>query len=64
VRLFITAKTKQLAFEVVEYDPAAHRAVLRGINGIVVDHNFHLYMVRRVYALVHDEPDFLRGKNA
>ena len=63
MRLFIVGKVKGLAFEVLQYDGATHRAVLRGINGIVTDSNFVLYMVRRVYDLVHDEPDCLKGKS-
>lgn len=60
MRLFLIGRCKGLAFEVLEYDPATHRAVLRGVNGIVVDNNFVLYMVKRIYDLVQDEPDCLK----
>ncbi len=62
MKLFLAGKYKGLCFEVLEYDPAAHRAVLRGVDGIVVDTNFVLYMVKRVYDLVQTEPDSLKGK--
>lgn len=62
MRCFLIGKHKGTAFEVLEYDAARHRAVLRGVNGVVVDDNFHLYMVKRVYDMVHDEPAVLKGK--
>lgn len=62
MRLFLIGRVKGLAFEVLEYDPATCRAVLRGVDGIVVDTNFVLYMVRRIYDLVQQEPDCLKGK--
>lgn len=62
MRLFLKGRSKGLAFEVLEYDPAAHRAVLRGVDGIVVDSNFVLYMVRRIYDLVQEEPDCLKER--
>ena len=63
MRLFLVGKTRQIAFEVLEYDPATHRAVLRGVDGTYVDTNFHPYMVKRVYELTQTEPDMLRGPN-
>lgn len=59
---FLKGKHKDIAYEVLEYDAARHRAVLRGVSGIVVDENFVLYMVRRAYDLVHEEPLCLKGK--
>jgi hypothetical protein len=63
MRAFIVGKVKGLAFEVLEYDPATHRAVLRGVDGIHTDSNFVPYMVKRVYTMTHDEPDCLKGKS-
>lgn len=62
MRAFLIGKVKGLCFEVLEYDPATHRAVLRGVDGIHIDTNFVMYMVKRVYTLTHDEPDCLKGK--
>jgi hypothetical protein len=56
--LYLQSKRKpELAFEVLDYDSAAHTAILRNRHGIVTDRNFHLYMVRRVYDLVQDKPE-------
>lgn len=62
MRLFLIGRVKGLAFEVLEYDPATRRAVLRGVDGIVVDTNFVLYMAKRIYDLVQEEPDCLKRK--
>jgi hypothetical protein len=62
VRLYLIGKVKGGAYEVLDYDPATHRAVLRGVNGVVTDNNFHLHMIKRVYNLVQDEPECLKGK--
>ena len=61
MRTFLIGKSKGLSFEVLSYDPVAHVAVLRGVDGIVTDNNFHIYMVKRVYTMTHDEPECLRG---
>jgi hypothetical protein len=62
MKLYLVGKSKATVFEVLKYDPATHRAVLRGVDGTHVDGNFHPYMVRRVYAMVHEEPESLKGK--
>lgn len=62
MRLFLVGRYKGLCFEVMEFDLARHRAVLRGVDGIVVDENFVMYMVKRMYDLVQEEPDCLKEK--
>jgi hypothetical protein len=60
MRLYLKGKHRGLCFQVLEYDPATHRAVLRGVDGVVTDNNFVLYMVKRAYDLLQDEPDCLK----
>ena len=63
MRLFLVGKVRPIAFEVLEYDPATHRAVLRGVDGTYVDTNFHPHMVKRAYELTEAEPDRRRGQS-
>lgn len=50
------------AYEVLSFDKAAHKAVLRGANGVVTDPNFHIEVVRRCYTLTEVKPECLKGK--
>lgn len=53
-RLFLVGERR--TFEVLEYDPKTHRAVLRNEQGqLVEDPNFWIEMVKRVYRLEHRE---------
>jgi hypothetical protein len=50
VSLFLVGERR--TFEVLEYDPKTHRALLRNEKGEeVVDPNFWIEMVKRVYRL-------------
>ena len=50
------------AYEVLSFDKVAHVAVLRGVNGIMTDPNFHIEIIKLIFNLTVDEPDCLKGK--
>ncbi len=64
MRLFLTSRLRpDVAYEVLSYDQAGHRAELRGRDGIVTDPNFHLEIVKRCFMLSETEPACLRRSN-
>lgn len=50
------------AYEVLSFDKTAHKAVLRGVNGVVTDPNFHIDIVKRCYTLSDTKPECLKEK--
>lgn len=49
------------AYEVLSFDKEKHTAVLRGVNGVLEDPNFHIEIIKRCFNLTVVEPECLRG---
>lgn len=61
--LYLQSQQKpELAFEVLDYDGAAHTAVLRNATGTYTDPHFRLAEVKQYYTLTDVMPTCLKGE--
>lgn len=54
--------TEGQGYEVLSFDKAAHTATVRGVNGVMLDPNFHIEIVKRVFSLSEIPPECLKEK--